>query len=318
MTYVALIQPVIWGIFGSVALYFLVRAVRNRRDGYVVKRSIRNAGLALLASVIIVPMIGVVPAGYRGVVYQWNGGVQKTPRGEGVTLMVPWLQHLTVMSVRTQKLYSSKIYAQSADLQEITVVASVNYYVDPAKAPYLYQHVGLQYPSTVIQPALYQRTKAAVGQIQAIDFAKQRDSLAQTIQQQLTDQLAGYGIVVQYVNIEDAIFDPAFVAAVKAKIIAHQQALQQQNLIAAKRALKEQTIINAQATARATLIKAQAQAKANRLVAASVTPNLLGWQYLSTWNGNLPSTLVTGSSGNPALFLNLPSVLSGGNFGTGG
>ena len=192
-------------------------------------------------------------------------------------------------------------------MQEITVVASVNYHVDPAKAPFLYQRIGLQYASTVIQPALYQRTKAAVGQIQAIDFAKERDALALTIQGQLTDQLKGYGIVVDYVNIEDAIFDPAFVAAVKAKIIAHQQALQQENLIAAKRALKAQTIINAEATARSVLIKATAQAKANKLVAASVTALLLSWQYYVRWNGILPSTLV-GSSTGVIPFLNVPST----------
>lgn len=309
MTYAALIQPVIWAMFGGLAAFFLVRAFRNRKNAPVVKRSLRRASLALLASFLVVPAIAVVPAGFRGVVYQWNGGVQQTPRGEGVSFLLPWLQHLTVMSVRTQKLYSDKVFSQSADLQEITVVASVNFHVNPAKAPYLYQRVGLQYPSTIIQPALYQRTKAAVGQIQAIDFAKQRDSLALTIQKQLTDQLAGYGIIVDYVNIEDAIFDPAFVRAVKAKIIAHQQALQQQNLIAARRALKTQTIINAEATARSVLIKATAQAKANRLVASSVTPSLLGWQYLVTWNGTLPTTLV-GSGQSPSLFLNVPAAAS--------
>jgi regulator of protease activity HflC (stomatin/prohibitin superfamily) len=309
MTYAALIQPVIWAMFGGVAAFFVVQALRYRKDASLVKQALRRAALSLLASFLIVPAIAVVPAGFRGVVYQWNGGVQQTPRGEGVSFLVPWLQHLTVMSVRTQKLYSDKVFAQSADLQEITVVASVNYHVDPLRAPSLYQRVGLQYASTVIQPALYQRTKAAVGQIQAIDFAKERDALALTIQGQLTDQLKGYGIVVDYVNIEDAIFDPAFVGAVKAKIIAHQQALQQENLIAAKRAIKAQTIINAEASARSVLIKATAQAKANKLVAASVTPVLLSWQYLVRWNGTLPSTLV-GSGQTPSLFLNVPSATS--------
>lgn len=307
MTYAALIQPVIWAMFGGAAAIFMARALLalRRKDRSVAKRSLRMVGMSLLAAFLIVPAIGVVPAGSRGVVYQWDGGVSHRARGEGVTFLMPWLQHLTTMSVRTRKLYSSKIFAQSADLQEITVVASVNYRVDPAEAPRLYQGVGLEYASTVVQPALYQRTKAAVGQIQAINFAVSRDKLAKTIQRQLTTQLAGYGIVVEYVNIEDAIFDPAFVKAVKAKIIAHQQAQQQQNLIAARAAVKQQTIINAQATARSILIKANAQAKANKLVAASVTTELLSWQYLATWNGMLPSTLV-GTGKSPSLFLNVP------------
>ncbi len=303
MTYAGLIQPVLWLITGGTSAFFAGRALlswyKSKKHPEVSKKksskpTLIAAAASLFAAFIIVPAIGVVPAGYRGVVYRWNGGVDQRVRGEGVTLIVPWLQHLTISSVRTQKVFSSKIFAQSADLQEITVVASINFHVDPAKAAYLYQHVGPQYASTVIQPALFQRTKAAVGQIKAIDFAIERDKLATTIQDQLTSQLGGYGIKVEYVNIEDAIFDPAFVAAVKAKVIAKQKAQEQFNLIAAQAAVKQQTIINAQAEARSILIKATAQAQANLKIAASVTPEFLKWQWIVTWNGNLPSTLVTG------------------------
>jgi regulator of protease activity HflC (stomatin/prohibitin superfamily) len=283
-----------------------VLAFRNWKEKKSPKGFAIGALVALLAAVFLVPAIAVVPAGNRGVVYRWDGGIDPNARGEGVALIVPWVNHLTTVSVRTQKQYSDKVFAQSADLQEITVVASVNYHVEPNKAAYLYQHVGPQYASTVIQPALYQRTKAAVGQIKAEDFALQRDNLANTIRRQLKEQLKGYGIVVEYVNIEDAIFDPAFVAAVKAKIIAQQKAKEQFNLIAAQAAVKQQTIINAQATARATLIKAKAQAKANALIAATITDLVLKSQYLVKWDGTLPTTLL-GSGKDPSLFLNLPT-----------
>ena len=306
MTYAALIQPILWLLTGGTAALFVVRALlRWRRHKPLGRSSFVGVGGALLAAAVLVPAVGVVPAGYRGVVYRWDGGVDPRERGEGVTLIAPWIQHLTVSSVRTQKVFSSKVFAQSADLQEITVVASINYHVDPAKAAELYQKVGPLYASTVIQPALFQRTKAAIGQIKAEDFALSRDALATTIQEQLTSQLDGYGIVVEFVNIEDAIFDPAFVQAVKNKIIAQQKAKEQHNLIAARQAQKQQTIINAQATARAVLIKARAQAQANRKIAASVTDVLLRWQYLVTWDGVLPTTLV-GAGQNPSLFLNIP------------
>lgn len=304
MTYAELIQPALWLISGGTCLFFAGRAVLARRNKKPWKRSVKIAVASLAAALVVVPAIGVVPAGYRGVVYQWDGGIDQHVRGEGVNLLVPWLQHLTISSVRTQKLYSSKVFAQSSDLQEITVVASVNYHVEPNKAAYLYQKVGPQYATTVIQPALYQRTKAVVGKVKAEDFALQRDNMTQEIRQQLVRQLKGYGIVVEYVNIEDAIFDPAFVTAVKDKIIAQQKAKEQQNLIAAQAAIKQQTIINAEASARATLIKARAQAKANKKIAASVTTDLLKWQYLAKWDGTLPSTLV-GSGANPSLFLNV-------------
>jgi len=307
MTYAALIQPVLWLITGGAAIFFAVRAFLGWRRQRPFKTSLYLAAGAMVLAFLVVPAIGVIPAGHRGIVYRWSGGIDPRVRGEGVTLIVPWIQHITISSVRTQKLYSNKVFAQSADLQEITVVASVNYHVDPKSAAKLYQDVGPDYPDTVIQPALFQRTKAAVGQIKAEDFALKRDSLSKSIQEQLTSQLSGYGIIVEYVNIEDAIFDPAFVQAVKNKIIAQQEAKEQQNLIAARQAQKTQRIIAAQAAAQSTLIKAKAQARANQKIASSVTVPLLQWQYLVKWVGILPTTLVTGGQ-NPSLFLNIPSA----------
>ena len=294
MIYEELISPALWAVAICVTGGFVVRAWRKARKENA-RFKLRAPLLALLSAVLVVPAIGIVPPGHRGVVYNANGGVSTAERGEGFTLLVPWVQHMTNLSVRTQKLYSSKVFAQSLDLQEITVVASVNYHIEPGKAAELYRGIGLSYKDTVIQPALFQRTKAAVGQVKAEDFAANRGKLAETIQRQLTEQLSDYGIAVEYVNVEDAIFDPAFVAAVKEKIIAEQFAAQQERLIAAQAAIKQQTIINAEATARAIFIEATAQADANELLAKSLSPELLRWRWIVQWDGLLPSTVVGGS-----------------------
>ncbi len=294
MSYANLIQPVLWLIFGGATAFLGVKALLAKKKNKPVKKWLYAAAVAGVFALVIVPSIAVVPAGYRGVVYRWDGGVDPNARGEGVSFIVPWFNHINTMSVRTQKVYSPTIYAQSSDLQEITVVGSVNYHVNPKLAPHLYQAVGPAYAQTVIQPALFQRVKAEVGQIKAIDFAVERQHLATKIGQELNDQLKGYGIVVEYVNIEDAIFDPKFVAAVKNKIIAQQFAAQQRNLIAARAAMKQQTIINAQAQARSILIRANAQAAANIKISKSLllTPLFLKYTALKQWNGALPSTLV--------------------------
>ena len=305
MTYATLIQPILWLLTGGTAAVFVAIALNRVRKRTSPKRPLLYAWAAFVAAILIVPAIAVVPAGNRGVVYRWSGGVDPRERGEGVTLIVPWIQHLTTSSVRTQRFYSSKVYSQSRDLQEITFVGSVNYHVDPTQAAELYQKVGPLYASTVIQPAFFGLVKAAIGQKRAINIAVNRQILAGAIVGDLRAQMSPYGIVVEYVNVEDTIFDHDFVRAVKNKIIAKQKAQEQFNLIAARRAQKQQTIINAQADARAVLIKARAQAQANRKIAASVTDVLLRWQYLVTWDGVLPTTLV-GSGQNPSLFLNIP------------
>ena len=299
-----LIQLILWAIIGVGATLFAVRALWARRKKQRVKPYLIVAAALAAAAVFVVPAVGVVPAGHRGVVYEWSGGVNATERGEGFTLLIPWAQHMRSISVRTQKVYSDKVYSQSLDLQEITVVASVNYHVKSDQAAELYQEVGPLYPATVIQPALFQRTKAAIGKVYAEDFARARERLASTIQKQLTTQLSSYGIAIEFVNIEDAIFDPAFVAAVKKKIIAEQKAQEEQNLIVAEEAIKQQTIIKARATARSVRIEAEAQAKANIVLALSLSQDLLRWRWLLEWNGTLPKTVVTEQNSSLLLGVN--------------
>jgi len=294
MIYETLISPALWlaGLGTTIAFGVFAVLKKSRRAKYV-----RRAAIAALLTLAIVPAIAVVPAGHRGVVYGLNGGVSTTERSEGVTLLLPWVQHLTPMSVRTQKVFSSEVYAQSSDLQEITVVTSVNYHVQPDLAAELYRSVGLDYEQTVIQPAMFQRTKLAVGQLLAEDFAVNRAQLADTIKEQLEDQLAPYGIVVEFVNIEDAIFDPAFITAVKEKVIADQEAEEQRRLIAAERAKKQQAILQAEGRASATRIEARAQAEANARIARTLSDALLRWKLLATWDGILPTTLIGTSDG---------------------
>lgn len=299
------VQTALWAIVGVVATSFVLRALWNRRKGRRVKPSLIAAATLAGVALLVVPAIGIVPAGHRGVVYEWSGGVDSAERGEGITLLIPWAQHMYVTSVRTQKVYSDKIFSQSLDLQEITAVVSINYHVRASEAADLYQEVGPLYPSTVIQPALFQRTKAAIGQVKAEGFAQRRAALAATIQKQLTKQLSSYGIVVEFVNIEDAIFDPAFVKAVKNKIIAEQKAQEQVRLIEAERAIKTQKIIQAEARARSIKIEADQQARANVVLAQSITPEILRWKWLLGWDGSLPITLVTGEKQSD-LILQLP------------
>ena len=302
MQYELMIQPVLWAVSGGVCAAYLVRALWVGHKDEPVRHHVFVAVASVIVALAIVPAIGVVPPGSRGVVYSADGGIQLAERGEGFTIVVPWAQKLRIMSVRTQKVYSAKIFSQSRDLQEITVVASVNFHVDPAKAADLYRNVGPAYQDTVVQPALYQRLKAGVGQINAVDFAVQRDALARTVERQLTDQLGQYGIIVEYVNIEDAIFAKQFVSAVQDKVIAIQKAAEQRRLVEVQAAIKRQTIIRAEARARSVLIEAQAQAKANLLLARSLSSPLLQWRWITTWNGVLPTTLLNG--GRAALLLN--------------
>lgn len=325
MTYVNYIQPAILGIGLAVALFVLlagrtketvVKFDQELQRTRLSKGAARRALGVIVAALVTVSSLAIVPAGTRGVVYSAAGGVSANERPEGFSFLIPLAQHVVPFNVRTQVWRTDKLgtrngaaapieptgaFVQSHDLQEITVYMSVNYHVDPSMAAELYQSVGPDFATTIIGPATFQLAKERIGLIEADAFASQRAALASDIRDALNKQVGGYGIVIEYVNIEDAIFDPAFILAVKNKVIADQVAAEQTRLIEAEAAKKQQAITQAEGRAASVLIEANAQAEANATIAASLTPDLLAYRRILQWNGALPTTYV--GSGDALLLL---------------
>ena len=144
-------------------------------------------------------------------------------------------------------------------------------------------------------PAVLQLAKEEVGLVKAADFAINRQQLARDIEVGLTQQLSGFGIVVEYVNIEDAIFDEQFILAVKNKVIADEEAARQERLIEAERAKKEQVILQAEAEEQRRLIEARGESEAIAEVASALdftSAEYLDWLLIGRWTGILPTTLI--------------------------
>ena len=159
-----------------------------RPIGYRIGNSFRAVGWAAAVLVASTALV-VTPPGHRGVVYSQSGGVITAERVEGLSFIIPLVQSAVQIDVRTQK-YEVEAFAQTKDLQEITVPIAVNYHVDPRLAAELYQEVGRDYERVVIRPAVLQHAKAAVGQVRAVDFAVQRAQLATDIASTLEAELA--------------------------------------------------------------------------------------------------------------------------------
>ena len=254
----------------------------------------RRAGLTVLISALILPALVITPPGHRAAIYNLGGGVNPVERSEGLSLVIPYVQTARMVNVRTQ-VYQVEVYPQSKDLQEVTVPVAVNYSVNPDQAAELYQKVGLLYPQTIIAPAVAQLLTQEVGLFLAQDFAQSRAALAEAVHKALEARLAPYGVNVESVNVEDAIFDPQFIQAVKEKVIADQEAAEQERLVLAEEAKKQQVIRQAEGEAQRRLLTAEGEAAAIESVSSALgfTPTeYLRWVLLNTWNGSLPATLI--------------------------
>jgi prohibitin 2 len=285
MQYAIYLPLIVAGLSLVALVVFIVRAVRGHAG------ATRGIVAALACGLLLYPSIVVTPPGHRGVIYSSTGGINPTERVEGVSFVIPYAQSAVMINVRTLR-YTVDAPSQTSDLQEINVPISVGYHVVPGMAAELYRDVGKGYEGIIISPLVFQLAKAEVGQIRAVDFARQRAALAESITTQLTAALAPYGLVVEWVAVEDAVFDPAFIDAVKNKIIADEKASQEERLVAAAEAQARQVRAKAQGEADRIIIEATAQADANLIIAQSLTVDLLIWQRIIHWNGVLPTTLV--------------------------
>jgi regulator of protease activity HflC (stomatin/prohibitin superfamily) len=107
----------------------------------------------------------------------------------------------------------------------------------------------------------------------------------------LAERFAENDLVLINFLLRDIHFSDEYAAAVEQKQIAEQQAQQAALVVEQKRQEAEQArqvaqgqadaaVIAARGAAEARLIQAEAEAQANQLLAASLTPNLLQYQYI--------------------------------------
>ena len=85
------------------------------------------------------------------------------------------------------------------------------------------------------------------------------------------------------------IFSEAFITAIEEKQVAQQQLLKAETE-------KQTAITNAQAAAEAAKIKAEGDAKANKLLNDSLTDKVLENKKIDKWNGELPKVSGSGST----------------------
>ncbi|WCN39768.1 prohibitin family protein [Aneurinibacillus uraniidurans] len=226
----------------------------------------------------------VVQPGTRGIIVQL-GAVQDRLFEEGLHFKIPFIQTVVPMEVRVQKA-ESQASAASKDLQIVTTTMAVNFHIDPSHANKLYQNVGLDFKSRIVDPAIGEALKAVTARYTAEQLISKRSEVSQQVKELLAKKLATYHMVLDEINITEFKFSDEFNKAIEQKQIAEQQALKSNLDLNRIKIEKEQTIT-----------QAEAAAAALRLQKQEVTPELVKLREIEAqlkaiekWDGKLPST----------------------------
>jgi prohibitin 2 len=260
----------------------------------------------IIIIIVLAESITIVEAGHRGVVL-YLGAVENRVLGEGVHFIIPFVEQVVQMEVRTQK-FQAEATAASKDLQEVQTVIALNYRIDPTEANSIYQVLGINYADRVISPTIQESVKASVAKFNAEELITRRETAKGVIADAIRSTLANQSIQSQNVFITDFQFSQAFATQIEQKVVAFQKFLTEQNNLRAIEVVANQTAAQAGGQARANIERATGEAEAIKTITTQLreSPEYLQWQAITKWNGQMPYAL--GSSGVPFFELPFPDA----------
>jgi regulator of protease activity HflC (stomatin/prohibitin superfamily) len=309
---VILVASVIFGIFLPLSRGATV--VQDRSGPRIVspapKVHILNGliGGTIGAVIMIIGLSGPfveVPAGNVGVVTNF-GQVQPTTLDPGLHIVVPIYQHVTNVDTRVQPHTFQEIDAASKELQTVKLTGTMNYHIDGRFASGLFQDVGTDFAEKIIDPAFNDFIKSVVPEYSVNDILAKRDEIRLRAKDQLATSLSRYHIVVDDIFIANIAFSDAFQQAIEDKQVAQQQVQTEQQILAQKQIQAQQAVAQAQGQADSTVALAKGQAEANGLLSASLTDQILQYQYIQKLSDKITVMLLP--AGNGTIF-DLKSLL---------
>jgi regulator of protease activity HflC (stomatin/prohibitin superfamily) len=287
--------------FMLLALSFMLGGLAARAPGGQVSRAAwisRALGALLVVVGVLVGSATIVPAGFRGVLLRFSA-VQGT-LDEGFHLIVPFINTVELMEVRTQK-EESQATAASRDLQNVTTSLALNFRVDPAGVGDLFKNVGTGYKARIIDPAVQESLKTVTAKYTAEELIKFRPKVKAEVEEEITKRLSNYNLLVEPsgLSITNFAFSDEFNRAIEAKQVAQQQAEQQRYVLQKAELEKQTAVMIAQGKSEAAKLNAEAlKVQGGALV--------ISREWIEKWDGKLPS-VYGGSEGG--MIIDLGSLM---------
>lgn len=266
--------------------------------------------------ICLLGFIKTVPTGSTGIVTTF-GRIENVSLDAGIHFMAPW-KKVVNMDNRTQK-QSIEMQCFSSDIQEVSVIYTVNYQINKANAQEIYRTIGKDYFDTIVMPKALEAVKSVFAKYTAEALVASRAGLSKEIEAVLVDDLSKQNIQITATSIENIDFTDAFTNAVEAKQVAEQNKLKAQTEQAQAtleaQAQAERQVIKAQADADASILAAKADAEVAKISSDSALyqgekeasilqrvgeqlakyPDLVKYKYIEGWDGKMPQTILGNS-----------------------
>ena len=237
-------------------------------------------GLGLL--LFMGSMAVVVPPGQAGVVVLF-GKVNPDPLPSGLHFINPFSQ-VVEMEVRTknytmsstsdegQRRGDDSIAVISADGLTVRLDATIFYSLQQAKVPEIYRTIGPDVEERIIRSEIRASLRDAAAGLTATDlYTTQRQTFINTVTKALRAAFEARGITLEQMLLRNVILPDQITRAINDKIAADQDAQKMAFVLQKEKQEAERK-----------RIEAEGQAKAQQIVSASLTPQILEYQRIQT------------------------------------
>lgn len=263
-----------------------------------------------------------VPAGQVGVrvnLYGDDKGVQNEVLGPG-RYWVGWNQDLYLFPTFTQThTWTADTTDDSPanesitfqDKQGLTINADVgvSFHIEPTQVSSVFQkyragidEINHKFLHNLVRDAF---VECASNMDVADIIGIKKPELLDKVITRVRKEVGGIGINIEYIAVVGEMRLPQIVMeSINGKIEATQKAQQRQNEVAEATAAANKRIEEAKGNAESIRLNAIAQADANKIINASLTPTLVQYMATQKWDGQLPK--FTGSAAIP--FLNVEAA----------
>jgi regulator of protease activity HflC (stomatin/prohibitin superfamily) len=303
-----------------VAFMWLYRRWSRTVEGQKIVKKI----MPVLLLAVMLGACSKVPAGNVGVIVNLYGsekGVSEREVGVG-KYWLGWNEELYLFPTFAQNDSWQRIkngkdesitFQTGKDGMVMNADFGITFRVDPRKVTTLFQtyRKGVEeisdiYLRNLVRDAINERA-AEYSADEA--YGRKKNEIMDAVEKDVIRAVADKGIIVEKVYLIGEIRLPDQVRiAIDEKNRALQTTLQREQEIIKAKAEAEIKIAEARGRAESVLLEARAQSEANKLVAASITPELVRYRALDRWDGALPRL----SGGGAVPFIDVsPDVAAG-------
>ncbi|EIK0255437.1 prohibitin family protein [Staphylococcus pseudintermedius] len=236
--------------------------------------------LTVAALLLLTACIEKVPQGNVAVMYSTTGVKDKTLNA-GWHLVSP-LTRTTDYPVRTQTKEYDKLNVATSDGKNLTMSISVNYHVDATKVVPIFNKFGNadieQLENGYLRTRVQDGLRQSVSKYSVIEtFGLKAGEIKKDTIEALQKRLEKEGFIIEDIAVSSPEADKATQASIDERVKANQEL---------ERAKTDKQIASANAEKRR--IEAEGEAKANKILNDSLTPELIEKQKIDKWKGENP------------------------------